>query len=301
LIAMGDPKFSRRKYVTPSHPWQKERIDAENELIRKFGLKNKTELWKVQSLLRTFRKRARELQARVRYGDKQAEKEMEELLKRLDKIGVLGDEASLDDVLVLDTEDLLGRRLQTMTYLKGLSNSHKQARQFIVHGHISIGDRRVTVPGYLVKREEEDIIDYLSKSPLADELHPARPKEEGEEWEGPLPADEAPAEAKEPAPKKPSEEVPKPEEPKAEEPKDADKPAKTDEPKDDAKPKEEDKPEPKAEEPKEEKADAPKEEPPSPEKTKEEPPSPEKTRDEPPASDKTKEEPPSSDKTKEEA
>ena len=26
---MGDPKFSRRSYDTPSHPWQGERIKAE--------------------------------------------------------------------------------------------------------------------------------------------------------------------------------------------------------------------------------------------------------------------------------
>ncbi len=187
---MGDPKFSRRKYVTPSHPWQGERIARESELIRKYGLKNKTELWRVQSLMRIFRKRARELQAKVRYGDEQAEKEMEQLLKRLEKIGLLGGEATLDDVLTLDAENLLGRRLQTMAYLKGLSYSPKQARQFIVHGHIAIGERRVTVPGYLVKREEEEDIAYLSHSPLSNELHPARPKDEMEEGELPVPPQE---------------------------------------------------------------------------------------------------------------
>jgi small subunit ribosomal protein S4 len=177
---MGDPKFSRRKYVTPSHPWQGERITEENELIRKYGLKNKTELWKVQSLLRVLRQRARQLQAKVRYGDVQAEKEREQLLNRLGRMGLLGDEASLDDVLGLSVEDLLGRRLQTMTYLKGLSSSSKQARQFIVHGHIGIDERRVTIPGYYVKRSEEEAIDYLPGSPLSHDLHPARPREEGE-------------------------------------------------------------------------------------------------------------------------
>jgi small subunit ribosomal protein S4 len=53
---MGDPKFSRRKYDTPSHPWQGVRIKEENELIKKYGLKNKRELWKVQSLLRNYRR-----------------------------------------------------------------------------------------------------------------------------------------------------------------------------------------------------------------------------------------------------
>ena len=175
---MGDPKFNRRKYNTPSHPWQGERIAAENEMVRKYGLKNKTELWKVNSVLKTFRQRARNLQAKIRYGDTQAEKERDELIKRLDRLGIISTEATLDDILSLDIEILLARRLQTMTYLKGFSNSAKQARQFIVHGHVSLNGRKITIPGYMVKRSEEETLAYLSHSPLADDLHPARPKDE---------------------------------------------------------------------------------------------------------------------------
>lgn len=175
---MGDPKFSRRKYDTPSHPWRIERITTENEIVRKYGLKNKTEIWKVQSLLRTFRKRARDLQAKIRYGDKQAEKERDEFIRRLDSMGVVSKEATLDDILLLDLESLMARRLQTMAYLKGFSNSAKQARQFIVHGHIAVKGKKVTIPGYMVKRSEEEFLGYLTYSPLADDLHPARPKDE---------------------------------------------------------------------------------------------------------------------------
>src|SRR5439155_73214 len=73
----------------PSHPWEAERIKAENELLKKYGLKNKKELWRSQYVLRRFRQRARELQARVRTGDKQAEKEREQLLRRLGRLGRL--------------------------------------------------------------------------------------------------------------------------------------------------------------------------------------------------------------------
>ena len=34
---MGKPKFSKKKYETPSHPWQESRINAENKLIKKYG------------------------------------------------------------------------------------------------------------------------------------------------------------------------------------------------------------------------------------------------------------------------
>lgn len=173
---MGDPKFSRARYERPSHPWEGERIKAENELLKKYGLKNKKELWRSQYTLRRFRQRARELQARVRTGDEQAEKEREQLLRRLGRLGLLPLEGTtLDDVLGLDVEALLSRRLQTLTFLKGLAFTPRQARQFIVHGHVSVSGRRVTIPGYVVNRTEENAILYDERSPIANELHPARP------------------------------------------------------------------------------------------------------------------------------
>lgn len=197
---MGDPKFSRAKFERPSHPWEGERIKAENELLKKYGLKNKKELWRSQFVLRRFRQRARQLQALVRTGDKQAEKERDELLRRLGRLGLLPLEGTtLDDVLALDVEAVLSRRLQTLTFLKGLAFTPRQARQFIVHGHVSVVGRRVTVPGYIVTRTEENAIVYDERSPIANDLHPARP---GSQMPAPPPAapdvEEAPGEAPEP-------------------------------------------------------------------------------------------------------
>ncbi|MFQ5907721.1 MAG: 30S ribosomal protein S4 [Thermoplasmata archaeon] len=173
---MGDPKFPRARWSRPSRPFEADRIQAENDLLGQFGLRNKREVWKAESLLRHWRQRARVLQAQVRFGDPQAEKEVEELLQRLARLGILASSgAHLDDVLTLQTRNILERRLQTIAYLKGLAHTAKQARQFIVHGHISVGDRKVTVPGYLVLRDEEDSIRYHSHSDLANEAHPSRP------------------------------------------------------------------------------------------------------------------------------
>ena len=86
---MGNPKFPRRKYDTPSHPWQGDRISLENDIINKFGLKNKREVWKAQSLLRKFRQQARQLNARLRMGDVQAEREKDQLLNKLVNLGFL--------------------------------------------------------------------------------------------------------------------------------------------------------------------------------------------------------------------
>lgn len=172
---MGDPKFSRRSYDTPSHPWQGERIKAEVEIVREFGLKNKTEVWKAQTVLRNFRKQSRELQARLRGGDAQAKIEADALLRKCSRMGILPVTGStLNDILVLTEGDILSRRLQTVVYEKGLSTTIKQARQMITHGHIHINGHRVTVPGYIVTREEEASVVYNDVSPFTDEMHPMR-------------------------------------------------------------------------------------------------------------------------------
>ena len=176
MIFMGKPKFSRKKYVTPSHPWQEDRIKAENELVKKYGLKNKREVWKAQTHLRKYRGQARELLARVTTGDIQSKKESDQLLLYLNRMNILPANSTLDDVLALETESILSRRLQTLIYLKGLANTPNQSRQLISHGHIAIGERRVTVPGYIVEKDEEGEIGYTKDSPLNDIMHPARPR-----------------------------------------------------------------------------------------------------------------------------
>ncbi|MBI2077456.1 MAG: 30S ribosomal protein S4 [Euryarchaeota archaeon] len=173
---MGDPKFPRRKFSTPFHPWKADRIAEENALQKKYGLKNKKEVWRTKSHLRVFRGRAKKLAAQIRTGNPQAEKERAQLLAKLNKMGLLSPTATLDDVLTMNVDMMLTRRLQTQLYLKGFTSSPNQARQFIAHGHVTIGGRRMNVPGYYVKRGEEDQIEIHTSSALADMAHPARPK-----------------------------------------------------------------------------------------------------------------------------
>ncbi len=161
---MGDPKKSRRKWLSPGHPWVKERLQAELDLMGRYGLRNKKEIWVMESLVRDFRMRARSLLALPEPERSEAAKS---LLNRLYKMGLVNKDAVLDDVLGLTVENIFERRLQTLVYRKGLARTIHQARQLIVHGHIAIGGRRVTSPGYLVSRDEEDKIGYAPGSPLA--------------------------------------------------------------------------------------------------------------------------------------
>ena len=69
---MGDPIKHRKKYSKPSHPWQRERIEEEKGIMKEYGLKNKKELWKMESKLKTFSQQAKRL---ITEKGEQAEKE----------------------------------------------------------------------------------------------------------------------------------------------------------------------------------------------------------------------------------
>jgi len=172
---MGDPKKIKKKYSTPIHPWQAERIEEERVLLRDYGFKNKKEIWKMNSILRNFLRQAKRLTATK---TEQSEKEKTQLLDRLKRLGLLTETASIDDVLDISMNDLLERRLQTLVFRRGLSRSMKQARQFIVHRHVMIENNKITVPSYLVSKAEENKISFSGKSSLASADHPERKKEE---------------------------------------------------------------------------------------------------------------------------
>jgi len=168
---MGDPKKSKKKYQGPSHPWQKARIEEEKVLVQEFGLKNKKELWRLGSAVKTFADQAKYLIAAT---GKQAELEQKQLFDRLQRIGLLGSTPKLDDVLSLSPKDMLSRRLQTLVFKKGFARSVKQARQFITHSHVRVGGHVVTSPSYIVPVAEEDSITFVHSSTLASGDHPER-------------------------------------------------------------------------------------------------------------------------------
>ena len=174
---MGHPKFPSKQYDSPSHPWQKVRIEQEAGLIHQYGLKNKREIWKANTKVREMRRQARKLTAKS--SDDQAQKEKNLLLAKLNRLGMLEQNAGLEDVLRMTPENILERRLQTQVYLQGLSSTVKQARQLIVHGHISIDGAVARVPGILVTKLQEKNISYSPTSALNSDLHPVRPTIQG--------------------------------------------------------------------------------------------------------------------------
>jgi small subunit ribosomal protein S4 len=173
---MGYPGKNHKQYQTPKRPFELSRIEEETRLVIEYGLRNKREVWIAKSALRRYRKAARDIIALQSAGAGQdaIDRKKSELIGHLNRIGILGPSADIDDVLSLRVEQQLDRRLQTQVYRHGFARSPKQARQFITHGHIAINGRRVTIPGYTVSAAEQDVISYSGSSPLVSDIHGER-------------------------------------------------------------------------------------------------------------------------------
>ena len=177
---MGQPKHARKKYARPRKPWDKRRLEEEGALKKQYGFKNKRELWRTEEMLRKKRHSARRLLAMQL---EQRIKREQELIASLIKIGMLDEKATLDDVLTLNVQEMLERRLQTIVYRKGLANTLSQARQFIVHGHIALNGKKLTTPSYIVKRGEENKLSYYGKQMILEHKTKEQAKKEFDEIE----------------------------------------------------------------------------------------------------------------------
>ncbi|MBW2988258.1 30S ribosomal protein S4 [Candidatus Woesearchaeota archaeon] len=172
---MGDPKSQRKKYVTPRHPWQKERLEAERVLMEEYGIKNKRELWKMNSLRKRF---THQVKSMIADESEQAQLEKQRLIDKLYRLGLIeAPSVDIDRVLNIQLKDILERRLQTLVYRKNLARSIDQARQFIVHGHIYLGNKKVTSPSHITTREEEAGLRFSPDSPFSQPDHPEISKE----------------------------------------------------------------------------------------------------------------------------
>lgn len=155
---MGDPRKMRKKFSTPSHPWQKERIEEEKGIIKQYGLRRKYEIWKMDSMLKKFLNRAKTI---IGERTEQSEIEKKQLLDRLNLLGLLKKESRVEEVLNLKLNDIMERRLQTLVCRKQIAKTMRQARQFITHEHIAVGARKITTPSYLVSINEESQIKLI--------------------------------------------------------------------------------------------------------------------------------------------
>ncbi len=172
---MGDIKKIRKKYETPMHPWVGSRIEEERGLLKEYGLRNKKEVWKMNSTVTRFKDRAKHLLAQQ---GTQADREREQMFGRAARLGLLKQGAGFDEILGLAIKDVLDRRLDTLLVKRHLALTAKQARQMVTHRHVVIGEKMITSPGYLVNVDEEQLIGFAPSSGFFNEQHPERLSEE---------------------------------------------------------------------------------------------------------------------------
>jgi len=142
-------KRKHKQYKRPKQIYETERIKEENELKKKYGLKNKKEIWRALAKINYFRHRAKDLSKEPL--------DMQELF--FAKLRALGlNVKGTADVLDLKVENLLERRLPTVVVKKKLATTCNQARQLTVHKKILIDGKVVNSPSYLVPVEKDKLI-----------------------------------------------------------------------------------------------------------------------------------------------
>lgn len=159
-------RVTSKVFKTPRRPYEKERLDQELKLCGEYGLKCKREIWRVQFLLAKLRAAARELLT-LEEKDPKRLFEGQALLRRMVRYGLLTEEEqSLDFILLLTTQRILERRLQTKVFKNGLAKSIHHARVLIKQRHIRVGKRLVNVPSFMVRTDSEKHIAFAYTSPL---------------------------------------------------------------------------------------------------------------------------------------
>lgn len=153
-------KRKHKTYSRPKRPFDKLRIEEEAEIKKQFGLKNKKEIWKAESNIKVIRGKAKAL---ISAGTD----EQHALFNKLKKIGLKVN--SISDVLSLNKEDYLKRRLQTIVVAKKIASTPKSARQFITHKKILVNGHVVDSPSYIVPVELENEISLRKKDKVKKE------------------------------------------------------------------------------------------------------------------------------------
>ena len=57
---------------------------------------------------------------------------------------------------------MLEQRLDNVVFRAGFSASRNQARQFVRHGHVNVNGKRVTIPSFMVRKE--DVVEFGTKA-----------------------------------------------------------------------------------------------------------------------------------------
>ncbi len=147
----------KNRFSWPRKLYDKNRIKEENKLVEIYGLKNKREIWKAEAKVKYYRNRAKLLITSEK-------EEQENFFAKLNGIGL--NVQSISEVLALNKEDILKRRLSTIVWKKNLAKTARQARQMITHKKVIVDNHSVDVPSYLVPVAYENKISLKNSNKI---------------------------------------------------------------------------------------------------------------------------------------
>lgn len=154
------PRRKKKIFNRPKKAYDKKRIEEEDELVKKYGLKNKKEIWKADFAVEKIRNIAKELITAD-------EEEKKAFIERQKAKGFQVE--TFADVLGLDKEEYLKRRLQSILVKKKLANTPRQARQLVAHKHVTVQGNVLNSPSHLTTLEEESNIKLTLALPIQKE------------------------------------------------------------------------------------------------------------------------------------
>jgi small subunit ribosomal protein S4 len=67
-----------------------------------------------------------------------------------------------------------------MVFKKGMAVSPLHARQLVSHGHVMVGNRRITIPGYEVEAQEEGTVVLVGAKEVSQAAAPPGQEQQAE-------------------------------------------------------------------------------------------------------------------------
>lgn len=140
------PVRKHKKYSKPRKIFDIALMKEETGLVKKYGLKNRREVWKASFQVNKIRSLAKDLITADA-------KEKNEFVERQRQKGF--NVSNIAEILALTKEDYMKRRLQSIVMQKGFAKTHKQARQLITHKHVTINGNSIDSPSHITTLKEE--------------------------------------------------------------------------------------------------------------------------------------------------
>ncbi|TPX30290.1 hypothetical protein SmJEL517_g06108 [Synchytrium microbalum] len=145
--------------------WKSDQSLRENAVMRKYHVQDREHYIKYNKLCGRI-KRTANLLSLLDPRDPFRTKTSEALMQKLYQMGLVTSKENLSQCEKLTVSSFCRRRLPIVMLKLKLSETAKEAVQFIEQGHIRVGPETVTDPAFLVTRNMEDFVTWVDTSKI---------------------------------------------------------------------------------------------------------------------------------------